>query len=46
MLEGASEMYALLILMGSMSINLWLGALGGRYKHSSCGVMSPLRPSC
>jgi len=35
MLEGASEMYALLILMGSMSINLWLGALGGRHKHAS-----------
>jgi hypothetical protein len=35
--EGTSEMYALLVLIFalSISINLWLGALGGRYKHSS-----------
>jgi hypothetical protein len=35
--EGTSEMYALLIpiFARSISINLWLGVLGSRYKHSS-----------
>jgi hypothetical protein len=35
--EGTSEMYAFLILIFalSISINRSVGALGGRYKHSS-----------
>ena len=34
--EGTSEMYALLILIFALSISINLvGALGGRYKHSS-----------